>query len=53
MIYKNLAVNQAGHLTFAGHDTTALAQQYGTPLMVMDEAVIRSRCREYKQAMEA
>lgn len=53
MIYKNLAVNQAGHLTVAGYDTTALAQQYGTPLMVMDEAVIRGRCREYKKAMEA
>ncbi len=31
MLYQNLAVNQAGHLTVAGHDTTALAQQYGTP----------------------
>lgn len=51
MIYKNLAVNQAGHLTVAGYDTTALAGQYGTPLMLMDEAVIRNRCREYKQAM--
>ena len=51
MIYNNLAVNQAGHLTFAGFDTTALAQQYGTPLMLMDEPVIRSRCREYIKAM--
>lgn len=52
MIYKNLAINQAGHLAFAGYDTTALAEEYGTALMVMDEAMIRSRCREYKQAME-
>ena len=51
MIYKNLAVNAAGHLTFAGHDTAALAAQYGTPLMLMDEALVRSRCREYQQAM--
>ena len=51
MIYKNLAVNPAGHLTVAGHDTTALARQYGTPLMIMDEAVIRNRCREYVKAM--
>lgn len=51
MIYKNLAVNEAGHLTFAGFDTTELAAQFGTALMVMDEAVIRNRCREYKQAM--
>ena len=51
MLYQNLAVNQAGHLTVAGHDTTALAQQYGTPLMLMDETMIRNRCREYIKAM--
>lgn len=53
MLYKNLAINEAGHLTFAGYDTTALASQYGTPLMLIDETVIRSRCREYKEAMAA
>ena len=51
MLYRHLAVNEAGHLTFGGYDTTELAAQYGTPVMVMDEAVIRARCREYKQAM--
>ena len=51
MIYKNLEVNQAGHLVFAGYDTTELAQQYDTALMVMDEELIRSRCREYIKAM--
>ena len=53
MIYKNLAINDAGHLTFAGYDTAALAAAFGTSLLVMDESVIRSRCREYKAAMEA
>ncbi len=52
MLYENLAVNAAGHLTFSGYDTVELAQQYGTPVMVMDEAKIRSRCRAYRQAME-
>jgi len=51
MIYQNLSINEAGHLVFAGLDTTELAAQYGTALMVMDEAVIRNRCRTYKQAM--
>jgi len=51
MLYQNLAVNDGGHLTFAGHDTTLLAEQYGTPLMLLDEAVIRSRCRMYKKAL--
>ena len=53
MLYKNLAVNDKGHLTFAGYDTLDLAKQYGTAVMVMDESVIRSRCREYKSAMAA
>lgn len=51
MLYKNLDINEAGHLVFAGFDTKVLAQRYGTPLMLMDEAVIRARCREYKTAM--
>ena len=51
MLYKNLAVNTAGHLTFGGYDTKELAAQFGTPLMVMDEAVIRNRCREYRNAV--
>ncbi len=53
MLYKNLDINDAGHLTFAGYDTAELAQTYGTPLMVMDEAVIRNRCRTYISAMQA
>ena len=51
MLYKNLAINEQNHLTFAGYDTVALAQEYGTPLMLMDEALVRSRCREYVEAM--
>ena len=51
MLYQNLSINESGHLTFAGYDTVALAQEYGTALMLMDESVIRSRCREYKKAM--
>jgi diaminopimelate decarboxylase len=51
MLYKNLAINESGHLTIAGFDTTELAETYGTPLMVMDETMIRNRCREYITAM--
>ena len=51
MLYQNLGVNEDSHLTFAGFDTVTLANEYGTPLMVMDENLIRSRCREYKNAM--
>ena len=51
MIYENLGINSQGHLTFAGLDTVDLAQQYGTPLLLMDEQRLRMRCREYKKAM--
>ena len=51
MLYKNLGVNEAGHLTVAGFDTVELAKQYGTALLLLDETVIRSRCRLYKKAM--
>ena len=50
MLYKNLSVTENGHLAFGGYDTAELAARFGTPLMVMDEAVIRNRCREYLQA---
>ncbi len=33
------------HYTFAGHDTVALANTFGTPLYVMSEDMIRQRCR--------
>lgn len=39
-----------GHLYFAGQDTTALAQQYGTPLYLIDEDKIRENCRTYLAA---
>ena len=51
MLYKNLAINEKNHLSFAGFDTVELAEEYGTPLMLMDETLIRNRCREYITAM--
>jgi diaminopimelate decarboxylase len=51
MLYDNLAVNEAGHLTIGGVDTVSLAEQYGTPLYVLDEDKIRENCRLYVSAM--
>ena len=53
MLYDNLSVNEAGHLVFAGYDTTDLAARYGTALMLLDESAIRNRCRTYLNAMAA
>ncbi|OXM88122.1 diaminopimelate decarboxylase [Paenibacillus rigui] len=46
-------INDKGHLQIGGCDTQQLAQQFGTPLYVMDEALIRQRCREYVEAFRA
>ncbi|MDF2546704.1 MAG: lysA [Anaerosolibacter sp.] len=41
------------HLIFGGCDTTALAEKYGTPLYVMDEQRIRSKCKEIREVFLA
>lgn len=45
-----MAVNGKGHLTIGGCDTVELAREYGTPLLVVDEAHLRARCRAFKEA---
>ena len=45
-------VNNKGHLEIGGCDLVDLAQEYGTPLYVIDEATIRGICRDYKKAFE-
>ena len=52
MLYDNLGVNGDGHLTIAGLDTTDLAEEFSTPLYVVDADRIRERCETYMQAMK-
>lgn len=47
-----LTVNEKDHLVIGGCDTVDLAKEFGTPLYVMDESVIRSNIRTYKNALE-
>ena len=42
--------NEKGRLTIGGCDTVELAHRYGTPLYVLDEDDVRSRCRHYAKA---
>ena len=49
----NAAVNAAGHLALAGCDALDLAGRFGTPLYVFDEADLRARCREFRDAFGA
>ncbi len=48
----NLAVNQAGHLTIGGVDAVALAEEYGTPLYVLDEDMVRGQMALYREEMK-
>ena len=52
MLYDNLDTT-GGRLIFAGADTVALAEKYGTPLYLMDEEKIRANCRAYRTALDA
>lgn len=45
-----MRINAAGHLEIGGCDTVDLARDFGTPLYVIDEALLRSNCREYYDA---
>ena len=40
-------VNSRGHLAIGGCDVLELASQYGTPLYVFDEDMLRNRCRQF------
>lgn len=51
MLYDFMQVNPEGQLCIEGLTATALAEQYGTPLYVLDEDVIRRNCRTFQQAV--
>lgn len=48
-----VAVNDKGHLVYAGADTPALVKKYGSPLFVMNEDRIRENCRRHKKMSAA
>ncbi len=51
-VSENLSVNEKNHLVIGKNDTVELAREYGTPLYVLDEDLIRKNCRLYKDAMD-
>ncbi|NLY43824.1 MAG: diaminopimelate decarboxylase [Clostridiaceae bacterium] len=51
-ISECLSVNKLNHLEIGGCDTVELAKEYGTPLYVMDEGLIRKYCKIYKNSMD-
>jgi diaminopimelate decarboxylase len=53
LLFGTQKINDKGHLEIGGCDAVELAGRFGTPLYVMDEALIRERCREYVAALKA
>lgn len=45
-----MRINERGHLEIGGCSCVDLAKEFGTPLYVMDETLIRENCRRYKKA---
>jgi diaminopimelate decarboxylase len=46
-------INSKGHLEIGGCDVTDLAQEFGTPLYIVDEALVRQRAREFMDAFRS
>ena len=42
-------ISRDGHLAVGGCDVVGLAEEFGTPLYVLDESTLRDKCREFKK----
>ncbi|HEX9059802.1 MAG TPA: diaminopimelate decarboxylase [Clostridia bacterium] len=51
-VSEALKINSKNHLEIGGCDCVDLVNEFGTPLYVMDEDLIRKNCRIYKDAMD-
>lgn len=51
-VSDNLSVNEQNHLVIGKNDAVELAKEFGTPLYVIDEDLLRENCRVYKNAMD-
>lgn len=45
-------ISSEGHLIIGGCDTVELAREFGTPLIVLDEQMIRTNCQLYRSAFK-
>ena len=52
MLLPNQCISPQGHLMVSGCDTVELAHEFGTPLYVLDEQIVRESCRRYRQAFD-
>ncbi|HHY41273.1 MAG TPA: diaminopimelate decarboxylase [Thermoanaerobacterales bacterium] len=53
MLLGTCRVNKLNHLEIGGCDTVELVKEFGTPLYVMDENLIRENCRSFLNSMRS
>ena len=51
-VSSHMGINEKGHLTFGGLDTVSLARQYGTPVYLMNEDLIRENCQTFRRSIQ-
>ncbi len=49
---ENYSVNEKGHLTIGGVDCLELIKEFGSPLYVFDEDMIRRNCAEFRESID-
>lgn len=52
-IPNSMRVNEKGHLEIGGCDSIDLVNQFGSPLYVMDESLIRKNCKSFVSALNS
>lgn len=52
LTYETFKINNLGHLEIGGIDTTYLAQNYGTPLVIYDIKTIKKNINLFKEALK-
>lgn len=52
-LHGTSSINEQGHLAIGGVDVAQLKAQYGTPLYIVDEQLVRERSRQYMEAFRA
>lgn len=48
--HGTMRINDLGHLEIGGCDVVTLAREFGTPLYIFDEALIRANCQRFYKA---
>jgi len=53
MLFGTQRLNDKGHLEVGGCDTVELAERFGTPAYILDEALLRKNCQEYLRSFRS